>query len=317
MFSFVALLIHIIFYFFKLRYAPTKDSLRNSDEVMDDPNQKKLARDLMWENGGPGVWAPDYREQYDLEDDEWKFDAIPEFMDGKNIADFVDPDIDAKLAALETEEDQLIAEAEAAAMGRDDSDLDSDEEALVGAIRERRNIIRGMAKTNKSALPRIARGRGTDKHNPGVRSAGEIKQKLDEFGIDSSKMIERGRTLERGRKRERSLSRRKANSGSDEDEEMNLADAEGLSNSQKKKLKKEKRDKAKRDASLARSHSKSREPSQMGLRDNAMAVIANKAAKDGRKKWEGGAGEGDQRKTVHLVKWMNTGKKRMGTHNKR
>ena len=149
--------------------------MENEDEEMEDRHQRKLARDLMWENGGPGVWAPDYREQYDLENDEWKFDAIPEIMDGKNIADFIDPDIDAKLSALETEEDQLITEAEAAAMGRDDSDLDSDEEALVGAIREKRNIIRGMSKTNKSTLPRVARGRGTDKHNPGVRNAGEIK----------------------------------------------------------------------------------------------------------------------------------------------
>jgi len=297
-------------------YAPTKDNMENEDEEMEDRHQRKLARDLMWENGGPGVWAPDYREQYDLENDEWKFDAIPEIMDGKNIADFIDPDIDAKLSALETEEDQLITEAEAAAMGRDDSDLDSDEEALVGAIREKRNIIRGMSKTNKSTLPRVARGRGTDKHNPGARNAGEIKKKMEEFGIDTSKMIARGRSQERGRKRERSLSRRKVSDTSD-DEEMNLAITEGLSNSQKKKIKQEKKDKIKRESSLVRSHSRPRDPSQMGLKDETMAKVANKADKDGRKQWVGGSGEGDQRKTVHLVKWMNTGKKRMGTHNKR
>lgn len=300
-------------------YAPTKDSAVDGDVQMGDKSDRKLARDLMWENGGPGVWAPDYREQYDLENDEWKFDAIPEIMDGKNIADFIDPDIDKKLASLEMEEDQLIAEAEAAAMGRDDSDLDSDEEALVGAIREKRNIIRGMAKTNKSTLPRTARGRGTDKHNVGVRSASEIKKKMDEFGIDTSKMIERGRTLERGRKRERSLSRRRRDDSDNEnsDVEMSLAESEGLSNGQKKKLKQDKKEKAKRDASLARSHSRPREPSQMGLRDEAMAKKATKAAKRGNKEWFGLSGEGDQRKTVHLVQWMNTGKKRMGTHNKR
>ena len=44
---------------------------------------KKTARDLMWENGGPGVWAPDYRAQYDLKNDEWKFDSIPEIINGK------------------------------------------------------------------------------------------------------------------------------------------------------------------------------------------------------------------------------------------
>lgn len=34
-------------------------------------------------------------------------DRIPEIMDGKNVADYVDEDIDRKLALLEQEEDQL------------------------------------------------------------------------------------------------------------------------------------------------------------------------------------------------------------------
>lgn len=41
------------------------------------------------------------------QDDAWKMDRIPEIMDGKNVADYVDQDIDAKLALLEQEEDQL------------------------------------------------------------------------------------------------------------------------------------------------------------------------------------------------------------------
>lgn len=37
-------------------------------------------------------------------------DIIPEIMDGKNIADFIDPDIAEKLEALEREEEKLEAE---------------------------------------------------------------------------------------------------------------------------------------------------------------------------------------------------------------
>lgn len=37
-------------------------------------------------------------------------DVIPEIMDGKNIADFIDPDIVEKLEALEREEEKLQAE---------------------------------------------------------------------------------------------------------------------------------------------------------------------------------------------------------------
>ena len=35
---------------------------------------------------------------------------MPEIMDGKNIADFIDPDIMEKLEALEREEERLQAE---------------------------------------------------------------------------------------------------------------------------------------------------------------------------------------------------------------
>ena len=39
-----------------------------------------------------------------LKNENWKYDVIPEFMDGKNIKDYVDADILEKLAALEEEE---------------------------------------------------------------------------------------------------------------------------------------------------------------------------------------------------------------------
>ena len=47
--------------------------------------------------------------------------------------------------------------------------------------------------------------------------------------------------------------------------------------------------------------------------DEATARIAKKLDKAGRNKWFGGSGEGDHTQSVHLVKWMNTGKKRNGT----
>lgn len=49
-------------------------------------------------------------ENYFLANPDWKEDRIPEIMDGKNIADFIDPDIVEKLEALEREEERLIAE---------------------------------------------------------------------------------------------------------------------------------------------------------------------------------------------------------------
>ena len=51
----------------------------------------------MWENVGPRVWAPDYREQYDLKDAEWRFDAVHQIMDGMNVSDYVYSVIELKL----------------------------------------------------------------------------------------------------------------------------------------------------------------------------------------------------------------------------
>lgn len=96
--------------------------------MMDVTANKKTARDLMWENGGPGIWAPDYREQYDFKNYEWKFDEVSQIVDGKNIAGSYDPDSEAKLAALEEEEQQVMDELEAGAFGQaEESHPDSEE----------------------------------------------------------------------------------------------------------------------------------------------------------------------------------------------
>jgi nucleolar GTP-binding protein len=306
-------------------YAPTKDDddALGADEDAEMTNGRKTAREFMWENGGPGVWAPDYREQYDLKDEAWRFDAIPEIMDGKNIADYVDPDIMAKLEALEKEEEQLVSELDAAKMGEEEaSDLDEEEEAAVGAIRARKKTIRNesqMQRTqNKPMLPRVIRGKTRDKHDRGALDAREIKKTMDGLGVDSSKMLERGRAvdkLDRGRKRERSLSNRRG--GDEAPKDTDMEDVSGMSKADKKQAKKAKASESRRDVSVARSHSRPREPSQMGLKDEKAVKMAKKMDLRGRKGWIGGAGEGDNTKQVHLVKWCNTGKKRNGTHYQR
>jgi len=47
--------------------------------------------------GGAGVFNFPHQEHFLLADETWKYDMVPEMMDGKNIADFVDPDILQKL----------------------------------------------------------------------------------------------------------------------------------------------------------------------------------------------------------------------------
>ena len=94
---------------FRAGYASTKydvnDDKNNDDdnnEAMDnaDPDSKdprRMAWDLVCDNGGPRVWAPGYREQYNLKDAEWRFDTVPQIMDRMIISNYVDPYIKLKL----------------------------------------------------------------------------------------------------------------------------------------------------------------------------------------------------------------------------
>ena len=80
----------------------------DEDEMMtgdNDDTTKQLEKDLQEENGGAGVYSMDWRKLYQLQKKDWAYDVMPEIVDGKNIADFVDPDIESKLHRLELEED--------------------------------------------------------------------------------------------------------------------------------------------------------------------------------------------------------------------
>lgn len=75
--------------------------------------KRKTQRDLQEEQGGVGVYSLPLQTHWSLKKPEWVDDIIPEIMDGKNILDFVDPEIEVRLGELEEEEDER---AELAAM---------------------------------------------------------------------------------------------------------------------------------------------------------------------------------------------------------
>ena len=71
-------------------------------------------------------------------------------MDGKNIADFVDPDILEKLEALEKEEEAL---ENAMDDSDEESDLDEEDQRLVEKIRSKRKVIVARHRRNKETAP--------------------------------------------------------------------------------------------------------------------------------------------------------------------
>ncbi len=69
--------------------------------------KRKTLADYQEELGGPGVFQFPWREHSILKKEEWKYDLVPEIIDGKNIFDYVDPEIETKLEELEREEEQF------------------------------------------------------------------------------------------------------------------------------------------------------------------------------------------------------------------
>ncbi|GCA63162.1 hypothetical protein KIPB_008209 [Kipferlia bialata] len=63
--------------------------------------------------GGAGMYVPDQRLEWDIKNDEERYDMIPEICEGKNISDFVDVDILKKIAALEARENHDAHEEQA------------------------------------------------------------------------------------------------------------------------------------------------------------------------------------------------------------
>mmetsp|Transcript_11902 Transcript_11902/g.13810 ORF Transcript_11902/g.13810 Transcript_11902/m.13810 type:complete len:290 (+) Transcript_11902:152-1021(+) len=150
-------------------------------EMEGTPGKRKTEKDLMWENGGPGIYSACYKKLYNLKNVEHKFDVIPELIDGKNIADFVDEDIMQKLEALEKEEDQLLEQARQAELENgEDSDLDEEEKQFVGAIRDKKSVVlqqhRREKNRNRSVLP--------SKHI--TRKSKEFKAALAKTGYETS-----------------------------------------------------------------------------------------------------------------------------------
>ena len=172
-------------------------ALRKFDK--NDPDRRRLARDVEEENGGAGVFNVDLKQDYKLEHEDWKHDRIPEVFNGKNVYDFIDPDIESKLAALEEEEEKLEAN------GYYDSDVsiedanDADIRMKADLIREKRQLIRNEAKLNKSLknramIPRPARS----------RKLSVMEDHLDSLGFDTTEISARARSKSRGRQSIRS-----------------------------------------------------------------------------------------------------------------
>jgi nucleolar GTP-binding protein len=190
---------------------------------------RKLERDIEAANGGPGKYNFDMQSHWDLSNPEWKTDHVPEIMDGKNIADFIDPDILERLEELEREEELLDAREE---VEDTTDDLDDEEQSLLSAIRERKKMIRQDARINKSRnTTAIPDGKKTTAH---PKRADELSAHLRGRGLraeDADAIADRvrSRSKERpGRERSREERKRKRSMSIENGGGGGAGDADGM-----------------------------------------------------------------------------------------
>jgi len=176
--------------------------LRRRREKTQKP-ARKTQKDYQNEGEGAGVYDPDRRAEWLAVRDEWRHDVVPEIFNGKNIVDFIDPDIERRLMELEQEEDMLQKQAELEALDDPDSDLEEADKELLNKIRLRRSKRMGENKSEKATGGRVRprKIRGNNLH--------DLEKTLGKIGVDASKAVatirERSRSKSRGRKRTREL----------------------------------------------------------------------------------------------------------------
>lgn len=126
-------------------------------------------------------YSLDLNKNKDLADEEWKYDKIPHFWNGHNIADFIDPDIEKKLAKLEEEEEQREKEGYYELDYYESDDEMKEVHSLARKIREKIVINRinhtvDKPRKGNAVVPRASR--------PRERSVTKLKAKFTELGVD-------------------------------------------------------------------------------------------------------------------------------------
>jgi len=282
--------------------------------------RRKTERDLQEENGGAGVYNADLRKMYDLPAD-WRYDVMPETLDGHNVADFVDPDIDAKLEALEREEDEMLREWQEQSMAEAipaEEDLTPEDRALLMRINDKKKKLKALSRekkvraSNNPVVPRTVASYAGDERLERAR------EELRGRGVDTTAAEARIRSQSRGRPLKRGLSESRASSrgGAEVDDD---GDAE-MGGEGRKRV----RTHSKPSRSLSRGRSVSMAPVApgSGLKD---ASQRNKSLKMGdvaqrhlsMDKHRARAGEADRRLFNKMPKHLFSGKRKQGKTDRR
>lgn len=270
---------------------------------------RKLLRDYEAEAGGAGAFSFDLQSEWRLADPEWTTDIVPEIMDGKNIADFVDPDILQRLEELEREEELFEAKAD---LDESDDELDEADKEMLQAIRAEKSLRRqqGQMRRTRNATPITSVQR--KKAHPNTVS--DMAEHLRGRGMDRrSAEAVAGRAGERSRSRGRERERKGMKRGRDG---MDIDDGDSLAMETRSQSRSQSRGPAgrPRSDSIARGRSLTPAPGE-GFKNAKQKERAIKMGDQGQKNMAKRArkGEGDRHIPDLKPKHLYSGKMNKGT----
>ena len=216
-----------------------EDNINDLEKKVDTSKVKSIIE----ANGGDGIFFFPQREEFKLENPDWKYDIWPEFMDGKNVFDFVDKDILKKVEALEKEEEEIINNENKGLGLKDDEDenMNDEEESselsddLIEAheklmkdlktIKERHKLVK------RSKLPsRLTGESSTDKFMAEIRP--DLKEKADKIKLISHKM--------RREQKDKVRNNLKKDAGIEDNDDMDDIDEMDIDEENQKTVKKKK-----------------------------------------------------------------------------
>lgn len=143
-----------------------------------EKQQRETLKDLQEEHGGAGVFNFPWNEHFMLTDDAWKYDNVPEIINGMNIADYIDPDIERKLLELEKEQDEMY--------NLNDEDMideaDEDDNNALKQVRSQKTLNQlqsRLTKKNRVSKNKIALSSLREKLAAKGKSSDMVNKKLE------------------------------------------------------------------------------------------------------------------------------------------
>jgi len=201
----------------KEQFQMMSDSTFQDENGKEEKNDSDEEEEELNEDGEPlPLWLRGFNDQslkkkYLLKTEEWKFDKVPEFFNGHNVADWVDPEIIQKLEQLEYEENIILKQIEEERLSKNLSEsefeLSEEQKSLLKKIREKKKSLQLLHSQKRSLNATTAiKPRSMNKEN---LSLSKFENHLKDMGIEETDHVtdrRRERSLSRGRKRSRSAS---------------------------------------------------------------------------------------------------------------